>query len=568
MIKEGIRVKREKKFDRIDIAIYVLIFLSILLFWIPFMGRDYPAGAEIPFHYARIGTLADSLKEGIFPAKLRPMHMKLYGYGVGFFYPDIFIYPAAILIVLGVRPALAIKIFEFVYIVAGALIGYTCYRRLTGNRLAALFGEVLFIGSRINFDNFVGGSGLPHLNAYLFAPLAIVGLLEALEDKKRGYIDYAIGITLVILSHHLIFMTLMFSLFLIVIAHIDVVVKNVRILGKLFAVSLVAMAFTTAYWLPAMEQAIHIKFIAVYDNSYNLADHIMGFYRLFTNDVGIILYVLFIISAAAYAVFCIKKKKADRPVVTIFIIDVLMMYITCSRTIWLGPVGQALSFFQYTERFVYVLTNLMIIFIVMVIGKLTLPVIEKKREYVIASLFISAFFILLTRFDNKADFYDLSSYPQRVLNPQDYMEEYEVSGAEWLPVECEPSACTEPNYSRASDGAGADGFKHENAKYYEVWADLSKEYYYVPYVYYYGYRAYLVDDDLKPTEELKVGEAYDDNGYVRVFMPEGRSDFGHLLVTYKKTTVQKTAYVISAVTAVLLVAALALEICRKRKGTR
>lgn len=568
MIKEGIRVKREKKFDRIDIAIYVLIFLSILLFWIPFMGRDYPAGAEIPFHYARIGTLADSLKEGIFPAKLRPMHMKLYGYGVGFFYPDIFIYPAAILIVLGVRPALAIKIFEFVYIVAGALIGYNCYRRLTGKRLAALFGTVLLIGSRINFDNFVGGSGLPHLNAYLFAPLAIVGLLEALEDKKRGYIDYAIGITLVILSHHLIFMTLMFSLFLIVIAHIDVVVKNVRILGKLFAVSLVAMAFTTAYWLPAMEQAIHIKFIAVYDNSYNLADHIMGFYRLFTNDVGIILYVLFIVSSVAYAFVCIKRKHIDRSVLTMFIINVLLMYITCSRTIWLGPVGQALSFFQYTERFVYVLTNLMIVFVVMVLGKLLPSDIEKKNALVVGALAVSAFFILLTRFDNKADFYDLSSYPQRVLNPQDYMEEYEVSGAEWLPVECEPSACTAPDYSRASDGTGADGFKHENAKYYEVWIDTGKEYYDVPYVYYYGYRAYLVDDDLKPVEELRVGEAYDDNGYVRVFMPEGRSDIAHLLVTYKKTTVQKISYVISAAVCLLLVAYVVVLTYRKKRGAK
>ena len=76
----------------------------------------------------------------------------------------------------------------------------------------------------------------------------------------------------------------------------------------------------------------------------------------------------------------------------------------------------------------------------------------------------------------------------------------------------------------------------------------------MPYVYYYGYRAYLIDDNNNPVQELSVGEAYDDNGYVRVFMPEGGEGVGHLMVTYKATRIQKISYVITAVATLAIVA--------------
>ena len=540
------------KINREDIVIYALILLGVILFWIPFFGKGLPDGYELGFHYTRVATLADSLKLGIFPAKLRPMHMKMYGYGVGFFYPDFFIYPAAFLIVLGMDIELAIKLTFFAIIVIGAFVTYNCFFAATGNKYIALIGELLFMGSRINYDNFVVGSGLPHLCAYLFIPLAILGLLEALKGEKKGYFKYALGITAVLLSHHLIFMTMMFVLLIIVVIHLGVIVKNPKRLGILFLVSVVAMAFTTGYWLPAFEQANHIKFIALYDNSYDLSEHIMSFPDLFMVHIGPFLFVLFIIAAATYVIYALKSKKADLATCSILAVTTLIVIITCSRSLWLGPVGQALSFFQYTQRFVFVLTDLMIISIVLVLGQVSDKLVGgltmgNNRSSRIVMVVVAALCMIITRCDNKLDFYDPDAYSKLVLTPEIYAEEYQVSGAEWLPVECEPSECKEPNYSRSTEGTGADGVKHDSGKYYEVWVDAAREYYDVPYVYYYGYRAYFVDDNMNPTRELQVGEALDDNGYVRVYMPEDAEGIEHVIVTYRKTTLQKISYLVSLV---------------------
>jgi hypothetical protein len=190
----------------------------------------------------------------------------------------------------------------------------------------------------------------------------------------------------------------------------------------------------------------------------------------------------------------------------------------------------------------------MIMFIVLVLGELFLMLPEGiggNNLVKIGALAGVVILLFVTRFDNNPRFYDINSYSHKVLDPEDYHSEYQVSGAEWLPVECEPSACKTPDTSKADDGSGADGFKHDNAKYYEVWVDLDKQYYDVPYVYYYGYRAYLVDENMNPVKELEVSEAFDDNGYVRVAMPEDESGFGHILVTYRKTKVQLVSYMIS-----------------------
>jgi hypothetical protein len=143
-------------------------------------------------------------------------------------------------------------------------------------------------------------------------------------------------------------------------------------------------------------------------------------------------------------------------------------------------------------------------------------------------------------------------------------EEYIVSGAEWLPVECEPSACNEPENAKADDGSSADGFKHEDGKYFEVWVDLEKEYYDMPYVYYYGYRAYLLDENENPVQELEVGEAFDDNGYARVYMPSNRGGVGHVMITYRKTGIQKLSYIISLLSAAALIVCGVWGITRKR----
>ena len=139
---------------------YLIVLLSVILFWTPFMGKGFPYGSELDFHYGRIVTLAESLQQGIFPAKVRPMHMKTYGYGMGFFYPDLLIYPPAALIALGAEYEITVKIYLFLISLIGAVATFKCFERISGRKEIALIGEILVMNSQINDGSFFIGGGM------------------------------------------------------------------------------------------------------------------------------------------------------------------------------------------------------------------------------------------------------------------------------------------------------------------------------------------------------------------------------------------------------------------------
>jgi hypothetical protein len=536
----------------------LLILIGVILFWMPYMAQGFTKGSEVEFHYARIMTLSDSLQTGIFPAKVRPSHMRGFGYGIGFFYPDLLIYPPAALIALGAGYDITIKVYLFVVSLVLCIVTYRCFKQITGNRWIALMGQILVMNCAINDQNIFDGGGMPHLFAYLFLPLALCGLLRALKDEKSGYIQYAVGLMMVLLTHNMIFLTMMFVMIFVVLLHLGNIIRKPAIILRLMAVSATAMIMTTAYWLPAMEQVSHIDFIVFFDNAYSVTDHILTLGKLLLQDVGVLYSCLFGAAMVVYVIMLIRKRKMPLDIHTMLILNILVIFFSCSRAVWLSGIGEILSFFEYTDRFEFVLAIMMIMFILMTVREAIeefaagAKTLFEGRDR--ALLVVCLILLVVTRFAARPGFYNPSGEKRIQLYYDMLTENWQVSGAEWLPVECEPTECKEAENARASDGSSADGFKHEKDKYFEVWVDLSKEYYDMPYVYYYGYHAYLLDDEEKPVRELEVSEAFDDNGYVRVTLPEDLEGMGHILTTYRKTDIQKISYVISILSVVLFFA--------------
>ncbi len=547
---------------------YLIILVSVIMFFTPYYSEGFPRGDETDFHYVRIMTLADSLKAGVFPAKVHISHLRTFGYGIGFFYPDLLIYPPAFLIALGAEYGITVKSYLFILTLLGSFLTYICFKKLSGKREIALAGEILFINSHLMDNNIFEGGGMPHLMAYLFLPLLFCGLLWAFDDEKAGYIGYAVGLTMVLLTHNMIFLTMMFAMVIMVLIYAGAIVKRPAVLGKLVGVSLICMALTTAYWLPAMEQVHHIKFIAFFDNAYDVTDHILTLKRLIFSHVSPQYFAIFVICAIVDAIVLFHKNKLSMDTICIFLTTVILMWLMCSKAVWSSGIGQALNFFEYTSRFEYVVVNLMVMFAVLTLREACGTFCQGKETLAqVSHLAAIAFCILLllgTRIAVRPGFLKLGDGERMELSRRLIEEEYIVSGAEWLPVECEPSACNEPENAKADDGSSADGFKHEDGKYFEVWVDLEKEYYDMPYVYYYGYRAYLLDENENPVQELEVGEAFDDNGYARVYMPSNRGGVGHVMITYRKTGIQKLSYIISLLSAAALIVCGVWGITRKR----
>ena len=375
---------------------------------------------------------------------------------------------------------------------------------------------------------------------------------------------------MVLLTHNMIFLTFMFAVILMVLIHGALIVKRPVVILKLILVSVIAMVITTAYWLPAMEQIKHVEFRVFYNNAYIVSDHILSLSQLIFVEIGVFYFVLYTAAVVIFAVMLVKKRRMPLDIISVLITSVFLIWFMCSKAVWNSPVGEALNFFEYTDRFDFVLTVLMVMFICMTLrealeefGTLIKTDSGKSAGILFAGCII---LMIVSRIIARPQMFTTDFTDRFFLYRDMLMEDWQVSGAEWLPKECESSACNSPEYAKANDGSGADGFKHDDAKYFEVWLDFSKDYYDMPYVYYYGYHAYIIDENDNPVRELEVGEAFDDNGYVRVFMPSDDDTVGHVMTIYRKTAIQKLSYVISMLsTCALLVYVILFSGCLRRQ---
>ena len=86
----------------------------IVIAFLPHSQNGMFLGSDDYFHYHRIISVADAIKNGIFPVKLHFIAAYGYGYGEGFFYSNALLYiPAVLISFFGLSLLVAYKIFVF-----------------------------------------------------------------------------------------------------------------------------------------------------------------------------------------------------------------------------------------------------------------------------------------------------------------------------------------------------------------------------------------------------------------------------------------------------------------------
>ncbi len=178
-----------------------------LLSSIPVLVDYIIIGADLIYHLLRIEFLAETLAQGIFPARVEGMWLYGHGYASSIFYGDTFLLVPALLRLIGFPMTMAYGMFVFFVNLATAIVAYISFKGIFQNSRVGMFGCMLYTLAPYRVYNIYNRSAVGEYTAMIFLPLVCLGfyLLLTQDVKKKEYRYYwlilVLGFSGIIQSH-------------------------------------------------------------------------------------------------------------------------------------------------------------------------------------------------------------------------------------------------------------------------------------------------------------------------------------------------------------------------------
>ena len=212
--------------DKMKNKKYTVCYLVIILMAsIPLFNNYLIRGHDIYFHLMRIEGLAQGLRAGEFPVRIQPAWYDGYGYAVSVFYSDLFLYPAALLRLLGISLQDAYKVYVVLCNIATALISGYSFGKIFRKREIGVFGSCLYTLAPYRLVNLYTRGALGEYTGMIFWPLLIYSCVLLLNEDRnkvqlqKGAVFMGISMAGMLQSHMLTAEIACMVLLLLVIVH-------------------------------------------------------------------------------------------------------------------------------------------------------------------------------------------------------------------------------------------------------------------------------------------------------------------------------------------------------------
>ena len=237
-----------------ETALLVLLVLTVLSSLPLLDPRTYIRGEDMFFHLTRIRGLADSLQAGYFPVRDQLYWLHNYGYGVGFYYPDTFLYLPAILLLLGFELLTAYKLFLILCTFLSIASVWFAALRISRNRTAAIAAAVFMAAAAYRLSNVYYRGALGETQATIFYPLITLGLYEIFHENRTRVLYFALGFFGLFSSHMISLSIGVFLTALFLITQLPKMLREPRIFAVLLRAVFWVAAAGAFFWLPMLEQ--------------------------------------------------------------------------------------------------------------------------------------------------------------------------------------------------------------------------------------------------------------------------------------------------------------------------
>lgn len=546
-----------KKIDKKEILILLLISFA---FCIPLLFDHLYIGSDLGFHISRIKGLVDSISAHQLPAYISPYTNNGFGYAMGLFYGDIFLYPFAFLYLIGVPVIIVWKIAITIITVFTVIFAFILSKNMFKKTSTQVISVFLYTMSNVRISYAYNTDGLGTLLAMMFLPLLLLAIYKMFIIKEEPCLLLSVSFVCILLSHLLSFtLSVLFFGALLVIDY-----KNMD-KDRLFFVlksALLAILLSAFFLFPLLEQMLSQKFWSSFLNDttnldffiesqksllYVFSDYLFDTYPA-NSYVGCIYSVGAILSYALYR----ARNKKDKSLIVAFVFIIAGLFLEVK----ILPLYKV-SFFRYVQ-FIYRINIIITPLSVYIIGRM-LDVYKNVK--IVECLLIGycvfnvsgAFYAIINndyQISNKADYEELYDIGAENIKDSHYFNQYEIGMGEYLPyTNSYPYYLANTNIEFANEDIAVWDYKRVGTTF-EFSTNYSySDYIYLPLSWYKGYYYQEIDKngDIVFEKECTYNEY---SRRVGMFMEDGEH---HYKVYYKGTKVQHISLFISIFTWIMLI---------------
>ena len=178
---------------------YLLGAVFILLAFAPHFLEGIWYGLDSSVHFSRIYSVAEALKNGVFPVKVHAA--ACYGYGIGFFYSNALLYiPALFMNLFGMSLLTTYKLFVFLCLRVMFCSFYYSAWKISDSKEGAFWAAAMFLFATKVLSTIYLVIGVGQFTAMIFMSMAIAGMYIFLA-KDESPVLLMIGFTGLIYTH-------------------------------------------------------------------------------------------------------------------------------------------------------------------------------------------------------------------------------------------------------------------------------------------------------------------------------------------------------------------------------
>ena len=564
--------KKVKTHTGIDLPVCekTFLFLAVLTIaasW-PFLdGNRFTEGEDLFFHLSRIEGIAQTLKAGYFPPRILLGWMGNYGVGSGFYYPDMLLFIPAGLCILGISTVNALRIFMILCNFFSMLTMYLAAEHIGSNsKICGAVSAILYGFAAYRFICMYYRNAIGEVQAFIFYPLILWGLVEILRGNTGHWKTFALGFFGLLMSHMISLAIFGVLCALCLLFHIPRIIQDKRIFTAFAKAAWGTILLGAFFLIPMAEQAAknELEINAVMSNPFVIYPvNLTKFSSIFLpfdrwiHDENFMLfpypgYSLLLVPLMRLWLFTRKKKDSRMKTTDQMLFAGLFLLAAATDLFPWEYFRFFLSRIQYSWRLLGAASVLLCaaggIYFDMIFSS------ARHKKLVISLMFAAAILsgmpILVCTVNEKL-------VPLENLTLADKI----VSGAEYLPPGFDYLFIEQNKDQILYDKSETSISDSKRQKLGFVFSfenkfENNKQNYSLPLIYYYGYQAELTDE-AGSTHSIPVTK--DDIGLVRINDEAVKA--GTIRVSYEKTTLQKISEWISLLTFIVIL----FKICQKKK---